>query len=137
MPNKQSMLKALLIKLRKKPKVIREQVALVVAGAFTFLVLGIWAFSLPGNFSDVSGQQTAGFFSTLRDGVGELTPDLQPVLSELSEEAVPQPSAEVDEVVSIPNEYPSENQPVVATSTQPIRIATTSSSVATSTENNQ
>lgn len=130
------MLKALLIKLRQKPKVVREQVALVVAGAFTFIILGVWAISLPGHLSGVSETQTAGFFSTLREEVGDLATEFEPIMNEIPEEES-LPAVEESETVSIPNEYRVENQAITTTSTPSIRIATTSVPVASSTENNQ
>jgi hypothetical protein len=79
------MLKSLLIAIRRKPKVVREQVALWSAGLFTLLIVGFWAFNLPSRFSDDPNVQSAGIFSSLRDELESNEVDLDSVREDLTE----------------------------------------------------
>ena len=128
------MIKSLLIKLRRKPKAVREQVALIAAGGFTFAVFVPWAFNLPSKFIDDGSRQTAGLFSTLKDDLSEGAPDLGQIADEFrgvvasSTEPLPEDNEAIffeESTIEI------ELDPSLSdTNQKPVRIATTSSNSA-------
>lgn len=135
------MLKSFIIKLRHKPKAVRDQIALIVAITFTVGVLGIWIFSVPERFSSDAKDTSPGIFSELKDSLTESAPDMSEVTKDLpeiiaaesEEEQEEEIKEEVEEVV-IPNEYPTTTE---ETNTRAIRLATTSSNLASTTEDGQ
>lgn len=77
------MLKSLIISIRRKPKVVRDQAALAIAGGFTFIVFAIWIFSVPGRFTNVENTQSAGVFSSIREEIVTETSALSEATNEL------------------------------------------------------
>lgn len=127
------MLKSFLIKLRRQPKVVRDQVAIIGAGVFTFFVFAAWAFTLPGQFGSDSETQTAGVVSSFKEALSE---EKNP-LSDFSENFNQLKSTPTEEVIE------NETETIVETNTAPttsvieivptttvkeVRIITTSSS---------
>jgi hypothetical protein len=131
------MLKSLIIKLRRKPKVVREQLALTVAGIFTFVVFGIWAFSLPGQFANLGDQPAGSIVSSLGDDLAD-GPDLSDLSAPVSAEQREATGVETgaESTVVIPNEYPTTTPDASAGGT-PIRLATTSTATTTEPQNSQ
>lgn len=133
------MLKSFIIKLRHKPKAVRNQVALTVAITFTVVVMGIWLFSVPERFSPDSTNPSPGILSGLRENLAEnaselkdLTADLPELTATSSDSAVKNAEAEV----VIPNEFPTSTV-THSTNTRAIRLATTSQDTASTSENSQ
>ena len=79
------MLKSLLIRIRRKPKVVREQFALWSAGLFTLLIFGFWAFNLPDRFDVDTTTQNADIFSTLQAELERSEISLESVQGDLEE----------------------------------------------------
>lgn len=79
------MLKSLIISIRRKPKVVRDQAALVIAGGFTFIIFAIWIFSVPGRFTNVENTQSAEIFSSIREEIVTETSALSEATNELQE----------------------------------------------------
>ena len=127
------MLKSFLINLRRKPKVVRDQAAMWFAGIFTFVVFGFWVFSLPGQFSGFSGEQTGEMISNLKEDIQADAPnlsDIKDVPLEMSELVA---TSSDEEPVVIPNEFPT----TTPTLERPIRISTTTPSTTGNTQNSQ
>ncbi len=129
------MLKSFLIKLRRKPKVVREHTAMMIAAIFTFLVFGVWAFSLPGQFSGLTNTETTEIFSSLKEDIKNDVPDFTDI-SEDYKQIVATTSEEVNPVI-IPNEYPTSSTTSTTNNSIPIRLATTSKASSTVDENSQ
>ena len=124
------MIKSLIIKLRRKPKVVRENLALTGAGIFTFLVFSVWAFTVPDRFLGNENTQSASMFSTLKEEISDDAPNLSEITSEFREvvatttEEVSDGSEELifeDSTIEIDLDSTPSN-----TENKPIRIATTS-----------
>lgn len=128
------MLKSLIIKLRRKPKAVRDQVALITAIVFTLVILIVWVFSIPGQFDRISDNDSPGLIDKFREEISGNAPDFEGITSELKELATTTPESEAE--VVIPNEFPTTTSDT-ATNTRPIRLATTSQENASNTENSQ
>ncbi len=124
------MIKSLLIKLRQKPKIVREHVALTGAGIITVFVFTAWAFTLPEKFSGTKNTQTAGMFSTLKDEIsgerpdlGEIAEEFKEVIATSSDEIFDESEEPVFTEQTIEINYPIEEP---KNNSRSIRIATTS-----------
>ena len=123
------MLKSLLIRLRRKPKVVREHMALGIAGVFTFLVFGFWVFTVPDRFAGSEDAQSTHIFSTLKDEISEEAPDLGGIVDGLKEVV----ATSSDEVLSESNGPIFTEQTIevnyspdeLVDDSRPVRIATT------------
>ena len=132
------MLKSFLIQLRRKPKVVREQVAMWAAGTFTLLVLAAWVFTVPGQFAGTPDDQSAGLFSNLREELSAGASDLGAMREGISELATSsEETAELVDPTVIPDESPTTSTATTADNLRPIRIATTSPDDATTTAERQ
>lgn len=64
------MIKSLLISLRQKPRHVRNQIALLVAGGFTLIVALVWLTQIPAQFRDTAPQeQGVDTFSVFMDSL--------------------------------------------------------------------
>jgi hypothetical protein len=135
------MLKTILIALRRKPKPVREQVAFWSAGLCVLCVFGIWAFTIPDNFTTDVSNNGASLFSSFRNNFQQASIDLEAVKTEFDVL-----SGTTTDAVDMELKFASstiERRLPQATSTffpelnpgRPIRLATTSAdTVSTTTE---
>lgn len=130
------MLRRFITQLRHKPKAVRDNIALGVAGSMTAVVVLAWVLVTPENISTVASEarKQPGTFATLFNQIKEQTATVvesvtavkTAVDEEVAEEATP--VATSSESASV------ENSTITSTSTQSgaiIRIATTTSASST------
>lgn len=135
------MLRSFLLKLRHKPKVVRDQFALAFAGGFTFVIFGIWAFTtMPNLFSGNSDNQSASMFSGVKDYFSEDIEAFDEIVTDISEVVATSSTstAETDIRDYLPS-FTEERATTTAdvsttTSERTVRIATTSTQTATGTQ---
>lgn len=134
------MLRKLIVKLRRQPKPVRDNIAMALAGVFTAFIFTIWAYHLPVRMSAMDQNvkaDTTESFSHIFDKMSEQVAAVKEALPE-------KPASEVTPSES-ENEYPAEvesgtafsisttSEPVASTSTdytykpepKPVRIITT------------
>lgn len=134
------MIKKSLIKLRRQPKHIRNHVAMGVAGVFTFVVFGIWAFNLPSALESRNGGNTATIFSSVVDDVKDGASSISNAsennpFQDLFPEEELEPETSLDTIMSIVNS--STTDFAIEENTEEarvVRIATTTSSSSLSAE---
>lgn len=132
------MLKSFLIKLRRKPKLVRDHAAMVIAGVFTFVVFGIWAFSIPEQFSNFSDNNPSEIISTLKNDIKADAPDVSKIKENFSE--LTASTSDETDITVIPNKFPvstSTNEAISNSNERPIRIATTTPSTSVNSQNSQ
>lgn len=123
------MLKRILRSIRQKPKPVRDNAAMLIAGAFTCMVFLLWAYHAPTKFSaaEKQGVQTespSGFtdlFGRIGSQLGAIT---EAVKSEEGDEAVSPISSETGDGET---EQPAVNS---AATTTPMKDLESTSSVA-------
>jgi len=52
------MIRRLIRNIRSKPKPVRDNIAMVIAGVFTFAVFSVWMYHSPARFVSLSGDST-------------------------------------------------------------------------------
>ena len=135
------MIKKSLIKLRRQPKHVRNNVALGAAGAVTFAVFSIWAFNLPSVFEDKNIGQAANVFSSIADEVEEKVGSVSDIVKTeslkdfIEEDSETKSDTFSEAMMSVINESTANSAAATSTSeARVVRIATTTSSTSLSTE---
>lgn len=133
------MLKAWIIKLRRKPKGVRDQVALMGAGVFTALITTAWLVTLPFRMGDDS-ESSANVFGSFTDSIsGEIKSFRDtlptPVVIEPAPTTTTDASTTTNEFMINPTVATSASatttESFLNTDERPIRIATTTSATGT------
>jgi predicted PurR-regulated permease PerM len=131
------MIKSLLIKLRQKPKHVRQQVALGVATVFTSIVAIFWLTSLPNTVKSISSAvpEGANAFSSFTDKINDEIQTVKDYSASRVATTTASGTPPVTDLVSIfgTTTASSSSSIVVSTTTPPIyvrevRIATTTAS---------
>lgn len=135
------MIRSFLLKLRHKPKVVRDQVALMFAGGFTFVIFAIWAFTIPSQFSGTQQTQSASLFSGIKDYFGDDIEALDEIVTDVTESVPPTTETTSEDEANLENYLPTQfgQATTVATGSnvsteRTVRIATTSNETATGTQ---
>lgn len=102
---------------------------------FIIIVIAIWFFSASSRLDGVANQGSYDLFSDLREQISEDGPDFESMTSDLIELASTTITQEAE--VVIPNEFPASSSAETATDTRPIRLATTTATSSSSTQNTQ
>ena len=135
-------MKNLIIKIRKKPKEVKNKIAFTVASVFTFIVFSFWAYNLPiknnaGTISqnpDVATKEE-GVFSGFFDGLSDQIATVKESVKELESEAeLNLPSSTPTEILNdTVKTYRSSSTVTSSTSSaREVRIVTIKSTTSTS-----
>ncbi len=130
------MIKSFLIKLRQKPRHVRQQVSLGVAAAFTSIVAIFWLTSLPETVKVISEATPAGAnaFSSFTDKINEQIQSAKEMSKQISTTTASSTKKETSIVPTIATTTASSSVNFVPSTTTPptyireVRIATTTAS---------
>lgn len=90
------MLRKLILKLRRQPKAVKENISLVAAGIVTFSIFTVWAYHLPARLSDDNGQVVKSETKTFSEMLNNATEQVAAVREALPEKEILKESLEAE-----------------------------------------